>query len=125
LSNNAQARTGLFGVGLETYWAQFTGLKEKLLGYQERVRTGIESCGAAVVDAGLVDNPAVADEIGERQLVTAGEVSAKLLEFHDTFDVAPECEETELDRAARTAVALDKLAAGHDLGSMAYYYCHG
>jgi L-arabinose isomerase len=36
--------------------------------------------------------------------------------------VSDECEAYELERAARTSVALDKLIATHKLGSMAYYY---
>lgn len=50
------ARIGLFGIGLDTYWPQFKGLKEKLVGYQDRIRVGLERDGVTVVDAGLVDN---------------------------------------------------------------------
>ena len=57
-----------------------------------------------------------------RDEVTDSEVKAKILEFHDTFDVSPECEEYEIERAAKTSVALDKLIENHHLGSMAYYY---
>jgi len=57
-----------------------------------------------------------------RDTVTANELSAKLKEFHDRFDVSPQCEPAELKRAAQTAVALDKLVNTHQLGSMAYYY---
>ena len=42
--------------------------------------------------------------------------------FHDIFDVQPDCPAAELERAARTSVALDRLAEGHRLGSLAYYY---
>jgi len=281
MNNNVRVKAGIFGIGLDTYWPQFEGLKENLLGYQKRVKTGIESCGAEIVDAGLVDNPAVAGDVGDRfrsenvdvvflfittyalsstvlpvvqragapvivlnlqpvaqldydafnalgdrgkmtgawlencqacsapeiacvfnragipfhqvtgylddeeawqeirdwvdaakvavamrnnrvgvlghyyggmldvysdltqqaavfgnhfellemcelfelrQAVTADEVAAKISEFHDKFKVAPECEDAEIERAARTAVALDKLVAAHNLGSMAYYY---
>jgi L-arabinose isomerase len=49
---------GMFGIGLDTYWPQFPGLKERLEGYQKRIGTIIESCGDVdLVDAGLVDNP--------------------------------------------------------------------
>ena len=34
----------------------------------------------------------------------------------------PDCPEEELERAARTSVALDRLVEAHDLGSLAYYY---
>jgi L-arabinose isomerase len=50
------------------------------------------------------------------------EVMAKIEEFNNAFEVSPECENSELERAARTSVALDKLIEYHDLGSMAYYY---
>jgi L-arabinose isomerase len=57
-----------------------------------------------------------------RDAVTGGELAAKLQEFRTRFDVAPACEADELERAARTSVALDRLAEAHRLGSMAYYY---
>ena len=57
-----------------------------------------------------------------REAVTGSEVQAKIEEFRATFDVSPECEAAELERAARTSVALDRLVAAHALGSMAYYY---
>jgi L-arabinose isomerase len=48
---------GLYGVGLETYWPQFDGLYDRLLGYQDQIRTRIEREGVAVFDVGIVDNP--------------------------------------------------------------------
>ena len=57
-----------------------------------------------------------------RNAVTAEEISVKVAEFNEKFKVAPECEQAEVDRAAQTSVALDKLIAKHNLGSMAYYY---
>lgn len=57
-----------------------------------------------------------------RESVTDEELKTKRAEFEHKFDVMPECEEYELDRAARTSIALDKLVKAHDLGSMAYYY---
>ena len=42
--------------------------------------------------------------------------------FHEAFDVQPDCPPAELDRAARTSVALDRLVENHGLGSLAYYY---
>ena len=46
-------RVGLFGIGLETYWGQFPGLRERLEGYIARIRTNLG--GADVISAGLVD----------------------------------------------------------------------
>jgi len=57
-----------------------------------------------------------------RKAVTGEEVADKIAEFNAKFDVSGECEQAELERAAKTSVALDKLVAAHDLGSMAYYY---
>lgn len=57
-----------------------------------------------------------------RDAVTHEELKAKIEEFNTAFDIAPECEQTEIERAARTSVALDKLIEKHNLGSMAYYY---
>lgn len=57
-----------------------------------------------------------------RKAVTAEEIAAKVGEFNQKFDVSDECEPTEIERAAQTSVALDKLIEAHNLGSMAYYY---
>ena len=57
-----------------------------------------------------------------RQAVTDEEVATKVAEFNEKFDVTAECEQTEIERAAKTSVALDKLIEKHNLGSMAYYY---
>ena len=57
-----------------------------------------------------------------RDQVSIDEIAAKLKEFNESFDVSSLCESTELQRAAQTAVALDKLVAAHQLGSLAYYY---
>lgn len=278
---NPIAKAGLFGIGLDTYWPQFDGLKDRLLGYQQQVSDRLESFGLDVADAGLVDSPDMSRQIGDqfraqnvdviflfittyalsstvlpvvqragvpvvvlnlqpvaqldydtfnamgdrgkmtgawlehcqaccapeiacvfqragipfhmvtghladeqawnevrswasaanvckamssnsmgvlghyydgmldvysdmtqhaavfgnhfkllemcelhrlRQDVTDTQVAAKLDEFRSTFDVAAECDPAELDRAARTSVALDVLVDRHSLGSMAYYY---
>ncbi len=63
------------------------------------------------------------DELsGIRQQVTAEEVEDKMAVFLDEFDVQEGCLPFELERAARTAVALDKLVKKYNLGSMAYYH---
>src|SRR5581483_7446172 len=276
-----KVRIGLFGIGLDSYWPQFKGLKAKLEGYQKRIHARLAGQGAMVLDAGLVDSPDQAltagrlfrredveivllyistyalsstvlpvvqkagvpvvvlnlqpvpqldyekfNKLGDRGLMTGvwlehcqacsapeiasvfdranipyhlvsgyledevawreiGEwveaarvrsvlrenrvgvlghyyggmldvysdmtqlsttfgshfemlemdelhalrekvgkqqVSAKVREFRQSFDVSPDCGKIELERAAKTSVALDKLVAKHKLGSMAYYY---
>ncbi len=57
-----------------------------------------------------------------RDEVTESEVQAKINEFRTTFDVTNDCEAAEIERAARTSIALDKLVKNRNLGSMAYYY---
>jgi L-arabinose isomerase len=57
-----------------------------------------------------------------RREVSPDEVRCRVSIFHEQFDVQPDCAPAELERAARTSVALDRLVAGHDLGSLAYYY---
>jgi L-arabinose isomerase len=42
--------------------------------------------------------------------------------FYEAFDVQPDCAPEELERAARTSLALDQLVNKYKLGSMAYYY---
>jgi L-arabinose isomerase len=49
---------GLFGIGLDTYWPQFEGLKERLEGYQEDIaREILKNDAVNLVNVGLVDNP--------------------------------------------------------------------
>ncbi len=57
-----------------------------------------------------------------RKTVSPEEIAAKTAEFTGKFEVSEECEPSEIERAAKTSVALDKLIANHRLGSMAYYY---
>lgn len=59
------ARVGIFGIGLAAYWPQFTGLKERLEGYQAFVEGKIRAMGAEVVSAGLVDTAPRAQEAGD------------------------------------------------------------
>jgi len=57
-----------------------------------------------------------------RREVTASQIRNRVALFRRTFDVQADCPPSELDRAARTSVALDRLVKEHDLGSLAYYY---
>jgi L-arabinose isomerase len=57
-----------------------------------------------------------------RDEVTEEDVKLKIHEFNEVFEVAPECEIIEIERAARTSVALDKLVKKRNLDSIAYYY---
>src|SRR4051794_41839429 len=52
-----RARVGVLGIGLEAYWPQFDGLRERIEGYQRRVEERVAALGAEVVSAGPVDTP--------------------------------------------------------------------
>src|SRR5215471_1118087 len=60
------ATIGLFGIGLDTYWPQFKGLRSRLLGYQHEIGKKIQGFGVELVDAGLVDTPTGAREAALR-----------------------------------------------------------
>ena len=57
-------RVGLFGIGLDTYWPQFPGLKSRLEGYLARVGAKVARPGVEIVNLGLVDNPGRAHAAG-------------------------------------------------------------
>src|SRR5260221_11161424 len=48
-------RIGLFGIGLNPYWTQFEGLKERLEGYLDVVQEKLSTLHPSIVNAGLVD----------------------------------------------------------------------
>ena len=58
-------KVGLYGIGLDTYWAQFDGLFERLVGYQNQIANKMESFGAEVVNVGLIDSPVKAREAAD------------------------------------------------------------
>ena len=58
-------RVGIFGIGLQAYWDQFAGLKERLEGYQNHVEQRVTSFGCDVVSAGLVDTAQAGREAGD------------------------------------------------------------
>jgi L-arabinose isomerase len=57
-----------------------------------------------------------------RKTISTDEMQQRLKRFSETFDVQPDCHEEDLQAAAITSVALDKLVNKYKLGSIAYYY---
>jgi L-arabinose isomerase len=57
---------GLFGIGLDAYWPQFAGLKERLESYLDRVRRKLEALDVRIVNLGLIDTPEKAVDAGHR-----------------------------------------------------------
>ena len=57
-----------------------------------------------------------------RRDVSAKQIKDRVAHFRKVFAVQPDCSKAELERAAKTSVALDRLVKEHDLGSLAYFY---
>lgn len=63
------------------------------------------------------------DELSALCVATGdADISTRVADFRRQFDVQQDCSESELARAARTSVALDRLVTAHNLNSLAYYY---
>jgi L-arabinose isomerase len=54
--------------------------------------------------------------------VTAAQMEEKSAALRTAFDLAPDCSRMEIERSARTSVALDRFADRHRLNALAYYY---
>ncbi len=64
-----------------------------------------------------------ADELSAlRREVSSEDVDRQTAFLRDAFEVESDCSQGELERAARTSLALDQLVKRHHLGSLAYYY---
>jgi L-arabinose isomerase len=51
----------LFGIGLDTYWPQFSGLEQRLTGYLQQIDQRLTKLNATVINGGLIDSVAKAD----------------------------------------------------------------
>lgn len=65
LGKRLPARVGLYTVGLQTYWAQFSGLRERLVGYGRFMEGKLREMGAEVFNFGLVDTEYAGAAAGE------------------------------------------------------------
>jgi L-arabinose isomerase len=57
-------KIGLFAIGLDTYWPQFEGLKNRLLHYLQTVEKNLYTQQATIINAGMVDTIDKAFEAG-------------------------------------------------------------
>ncbi|MGC8624901.1 MAG: arabinose isomerase [Phycisphaerae bacterium] len=55
--NTHPVKIGLFGIGLDAYWPQFSGLKQRLQGYLGKVENHLKRPGIGIVNLGLIDTP--------------------------------------------------------------------
>lgn len=56
-TSHSELKIGLFGIGLDTYWSQFEGLRDRLCGYIHCVAQRLERSGVRIVHLGLIDTP--------------------------------------------------------------------
>ncbi|CAM3324888.1 arabinose isomerase [Zobellia roscoffensis] len=59
-----ELKIGLFAIGLDTYWDQFNGLKERLEKYNSIVENQLKKSGHDIINFGLIDNSSSAFEAG-------------------------------------------------------------
>jgi L-arabinose isomerase len=64
--NRSELKIGLFGIGLETYWKQFDGLKERLEEYLSEVRKKLCDIYEGIVNPGLIDSIEKAFKAGKK-----------------------------------------------------------
>lgn len=57
------SRIGIFCVGFDKYWSQFDGLLDEMLQKHEVFKNKIPAEDAAIIDFGMVDNPAKAYQV--------------------------------------------------------------
>ncbi len=61
-----QLRVGVAGLGLDTYWGQFAGLEQRLIGYLGELEQTISSNHRTIIHLGLIDTPQKSLEAGHR-----------------------------------------------------------
>ena len=55
MTSKPQLKIGLFSIGLDVYWPQFAGLRERLEGYNKTIGARLAEGGAHIVNLGLID----------------------------------------------------------------------
>lgn len=65
MSAKTEITVGLYGIGLDTYWPQFEGLHDRLVGYQNRLAEKLARPGVRVVNVGLIDDPQKAGDAAD------------------------------------------------------------
>jgi L-arabinose isomerase len=100
-------RVGLFSIGLEAYWSQFEGLKDKLTDSNQRIAEKLQNGEVAVVNLGLIDTPEKAVSAGHRFL----EADVDLIFLHvSTYALSSTV--LPVVRRARVPVIILNLAPG-------------
>ena len=66
MNTELQLRAGLCGIGLDAYWSQFAGLKERLESQVARLAERLKRPGVAVLNLGLIDTPQHSQQAGRQ-----------------------------------------------------------
>ena len=78
---------------------------------------------ALCITFGAIVQMVEVDELSAlREFITEPEITAQVGKFRSYFEVHTACSSSELERAARTSLALDRLVAQQQLTAFAYYY---
>lgn len=63
MRNSRPLNAALFGIGLNTYWPQFTGLEARLTGYLGQIEQQLTSPEILIHNGGLVDSVEKSDTL--------------------------------------------------------------
>jgi L-arabinose isomerase len=66
MTTNGELKVGLFSLGLDAYWPQFAGLRDRLIGYNRRIAEHLGHNGVLVQNLGLIDTSEKAFAAGHR-----------------------------------------------------------
>ena len=107
MTTGNELKVGLFSLGLEAYWSQFAGLKERLLSYNGLIAERLARSAVRIENLGLIDTPERAFAAGHQ----FRQADVDLLFLHvATYGVSSTV--LPVVRRARTPVIVLNLAPG-------------
>jgi L-arabinose isomerase len=104
-----------------------SGLASSCIGLMGHYYSGMLDIATDLTSAsatfGCVFEMIEVDELSAlREALGADAVEKRMGEFKEHFEMEARCPPVEIERAARTSVALDRLVEAHGLNALAYYY---
>ena len=69
---------GLIGVGLDTYWKQFEGLEDRLIGYQEEIAERMRNMDANIINIPIIDNQVKAKNRSEEHSLNSSHRKSRM-----------------------------------------------
>src|SRR5437764_638643 len=89
-SSDDQLKVGLFGIGLEAYWEQFAGLRDRLVGFTDQVSgTRCDDPGAWAESFDWVEAARVAHAMEHDRLGVMGHYYGGMLDIYS--DLTQQC----------------------------------